>query len=115
MVRPCGRRKTFCLYPFLTDDEKGKHVQCDAGLAMQSILLSAVEQGLGGCIFASVKREELIKELDILEQYRVVYVLALGKPIEEVIVDDFSGSVKYWRDENQVHHVPKLRVEDLLI
>lgn len=100
----------------LTDDVKAKHLQCDAGLAMQSMLLGAVERGLGGCIFASVKREQLMIGLKIPEQYRIVYVLALGKPIEEVVVDDIdNGNVKYWRDEQQVHHVPKKRIEDLIL
>lgn len=100
----------------LTEDAKGKHVQCDAGLAMQSMLLGAVERGLGGCIFASVKRDQLMKDLKIPEQYRIVYVLALGKPVEEVVIDDMEkGNLRYWRDEQQVHHVPKKLIEDLML
>lgn len=100
----------------LTDDDKAAHVQCDAGLAMQSMLLGAVERGLGGCIFASVKREQLSKDLDIPEKYRIIYVMALGKPVEEVVIDDIiNGNVKYWRDQQQVHHVPKKLIEDMML
>jgi len=100
----------------LTDDAKGKHVQCDAGLAMQSMLLGAVDHGLGGCIFASIKRDQLRQDLDIPEQFRILYVLALGKPVEEVVVDDMKDdNVKYWRDANKVHHVPKKLLEDLML
>jgi len=43
-------------------------------------------------------------------------VLALGKPVENVIVEDLKNSdVKYWRDNNKNHHVPKRSINDLII
>lgn len=89
----------------------------DHGIAVQSILLTAVEQGFGGCIIASVNKEKLRTALDIPQQYDIIQVVALGKPKEIVMLDEMpeNGDVKYWRDEKSVHHVPKRKLEDIII
>lgn len=89
---------------------------CDDGIAAQSILLGATEDGFGGCIIYSVNRNKLRELLNLSEQYEIIQVLALGKPKEEVVLDEMKdGDVKYWRDENQVHHVPKRSLDELII
>ena len=68
-------------------------------------------------MFGSVKREKLAENLGIdTEKYSIDLVLALGKPVEEVKIVDLpeSGSTAYYRDENNVHYVPKRSVEDLI-
>lgn len=89
----------------------------DPGIAAQSILLGATENGLGGCMFGSVAREKLRKLLNIASQYDILYVLAIGRPIEKVQIENIvdNGDIKYWRDEKQVHHVPKRSLSDLII
>ena len=89
----------------------------DHGIAAQSILLGAVEKNLGGCILGNVKREELSKALQIPEQYEILVVIAIGKPKEVVVIKEINlgDDVKYWRDENQVHYVPKLKLVDVVI
>ena len=101
----------------LGDTEISKNAGVDHGIAAQSILLGAVEKGLGGCMLASVKRDELRMSLDIPEQYEILLVLALGKPREKVVMETLEpgGDVRYWRDEDQVHHVPKRRLEDIFV
>lgn len=100
----------------LGDSSISKDFGIDPGIVLQTILLSAVEDGLGGCIFASIKKQQLAENLDIPEQYQILYVLALGKPKETVIIDDIIGDdIKYWRDENQIHHVPKRTMDELII
>jgi nitroreductase len=89
---------------------------CDDGIAAQSMLLTAVEQGFGGCIIGSVQREKLRSTLNIPDQYKIIQVLALGKPAEEVVIHKASGGdIKYWRDEKGVHHVPKRGLDELII
>ena len=90
---------------------------CDDGIAAQSILLCAVENGFGGCIIGSVTREELARLLNIAERYRIIQVIALGKPKEKVLIEKMGsdGDIKYWRDEQQVHHVPKRALEDIIL
>jgi nitroreductase len=89
---------------------------CDDGIAAQSMLLTAVEEGFGGCIIGSVQRERLREILDIPEQYKIIQVLALGKPAEEVVIDELvNDDIKYWRDEKEVHHVPKRGLDELIV
>ena len=89
---------------------------CDDGIAMQSILLGAVEDGFGGCIIHSVNRKKLRDILNLSEQYEILYVLALGKPKEKVVLEEMKdGDVKYWRDEIQVHHVPKRGMDEIIL
>lgn len=89
----------------------------DEGIAGQSILLMAAEQGLGGCFLLNVKREELKKKLNLPKKYFIKMVIALGVPVEEVVIEEITkdGDVKYYRDENKVHHVPKIRLSDVLV
>lgn len=89
----------------------------DPGIAAQTLLLGAVEKGLGGCMLGSVNRVELTKLLNISDQFEILYVLALGKPIEKVVIEPLGadGDIKYWRDENQTHHVPKRALSDIIL
>jgi nitroreductase len=95
----------------------GKNLVHDQGIAAQTILLAATEIGLGGCMIYSVKRKELAEILNLPEFMDVVLVIALGVPIEKVVIESLPifGDVKYYRDENQVHHVPKRNLKDIVI
>jgi nitroreductase len=101
----------------VVDTEITKNYWCDPGIAAQNILLGATEKGLGGCIFASVKRDELRLALKIEEKYEILYVLAIGKPKEKVVLETVGseGDIKYWRDSQGVHHVPKKPLKDIII
>lgn len=101
----------------LGDATINKSFGCDHGIAAQSIMLSAAEKGLGGCLIGSVRRADLTAALNIPPQYEILLVLALGKPKEIVQVDEIdpNGDVKYWRDAQGVHHVPKRKLEDIIL
>jgi nitroreductase len=101
----------------LGDSRISPTILCDHGIAAQSILLGAAEKGLGGCIIASIKKEELRKEFDILEYLEILLVIALGKPLEEIRLEKVKddGDIKYWRDEQGVHHVPKRSLEEIIL
>ncbi len=94
-----------------------ERINCDHGIAAQSILLGATEKGLGGCIIASIKRDELRKTLSIPNHLQILLVLALGKPREKVVLEQVGadGNIEYWRDANGVHHVPKRALSDIVV
>ena len=89
----------------------------DAGLAMQNILLGAAEKELGACIITSIKRQPLQTALALDEAWHILYVIALGKPGEKVVIEPLQagGDIKYWRDADGVHHVPKRSLQDIII
>lgn len=99
------------------DTEVSPNPEIDAGIAVQSICLGAVERGLGCCIFGAVNRDRLRELFRIDPQYRILLVVAVGKPVEKVEVEPVgkSGDIRYWRDDEQVHHVPKRSLEEVLI
>lgn len=88
----------------------------DHGLAAQTILLGAVEQGLGGCMFASYNRQEIVEILDTPENLNPLIVIAIGKPKEKVVIENLRGidDIEYYRDSNEVHHVPKRSADELI-
>ncbi len=101
----------------LGDTEISKSFGYDPGIAAQSILLRANEIGLGGCIIGSIQRGELHKSLSIPSHYKILLVLALGKPKEKVVIEKVgkNGDIKYWRDSKDVHHVPKRSLDEIVI
>ncbi len=90
---------------------------CDLGLACQNILLGAVEKGLGGCIVASIGRDRAKAELTLPSHFEVLVAIALGKPRERVVTEPLGaqGDIKYYRDEDDVHHVPKRDLNDIFL
>lgn len=88
----------------------------DVGIAAGTILLGASEKELGGCMIASFKDERIREALSIPENFETKLVIALGKPVEDVVIEDMKDNdVKYWRDEERVHHVPKRSLDELIV
>lgn len=99
----------------LLDKQIAEKADTDAGIACQSILLSAVEKGFGGCILGAVQRDPIRRSFGIDERYEILYVIALGKPSERVQTEDLrDGDTRYYRTDDDVHHVPKRSGEELI-
>jgi len=101
----------------LGDTSISESAGCDHGIAAQTILLGAREKGLGGCMLGSIDRNALRDSLNIPSQLKILLVLAIGKPREQVVLETVGSdnSIRYWRDNEGVHHVPKRKLEDLII
>jgi nitroreductase len=109
--RPSAYVVIFC------DKNISKGPGCDHGIAAQSIMLGATEKGLGGCMIGAIDRKGMRQALRIPEHLEISLVLAIGKTKETVKVEPVGpdGDIKYWRDENDVHHVPKRALDDLIV
>jgi len=90
---------------------------CDHGIAAQSILLGAVEKGFGGCMLGAIERSKLKNALKIPTRYEILLVIAIGKPLEKVVLETKKRNrdIKYWRDKRTAHHVPKRRLNDIIL
>ncbi len=91
--------------------------QKDVGIVAQTILLAATEMGFGGCMIGNYNPKEVQKALELDDVYVPVLLIALGKPDEEIVLTEAvnGGSVKYYRDSDGVHYVPKRKLEDILL
>ena len=91
-----------------------KEAQFDLGIATQNLLLGAMEKGIGGCRIGafSPKLADIFK----LEKHQELsLVVALGYPAEQVVIETSTdGDIKYWRDENGLHHVPKRELSEIM-
>ncbi|SPD74022.1 conserved hypothetical protein [uncultured Desulfobacterium sp.] len=90
---------------------------CDHGIAAQSIMLGATEKGLGGCIIGAIRRQDLQHALSLPQYYEILLALAIGRPRETVVLETVrpDNDIRYWRDDNDAHHVPKRRLDDIII
>ncbi|HSV30869.1 MAG TPA: nitroreductase family protein [Atribacteraceae bacterium] len=89
----------------------------DPGIGCQSIVLGARERGLGACIFGAIDRRMLHSVLGLSERFDILYVIALGYPAETVVLENLGpdGDIRYWRDENGIHHVPKRSLAEIIV
>ncbi|MFO7767888.1 MAG: nitroreductase family protein [bacterium] len=91
---------------------------CDHGIAAWSMALGAAEKGLGTCIIGSLEVAGLREALEIPGHLRILLALGMGEPAEEIRLEDLQapgGDIRYWRDREGVHHVPKRPLEELVL
>ena len=91
-----------------------KWVHMDVGIAAQSMLLKAVEMGLGGICIGAFNKEKVTETFGL--PCEPVLILAIGKPAEKIeLVPVRAGEpLKYYR-ENGIHYVPKITADDLIL
>ncbi len=92
-------------------------LDCDLGIAAQTLMLAAAEKGLAGCMIGAIDRGALTRALVPPPGLKILLVIALGWPAESVVLETVGpdGDVRYWRDAEGAHHVPKRRLEDVVI
>lgn len=91
-------------------------VYYDIGLASQNIILIAGELGYGACIVMSYNKKAFEEILELPENYdsKAVIILGESKDIVKLIDSKDEEDTKYFI-ENGVHHVPKLKLDELII
>ena len=100
----------------LTVVEQKPIFMIDVGIVAQTMMLGAVEMGFGGCIIGSGNPSTIAEILHLPSHLVPALVLGLGVPAETVVLTEAqNGAVKYYRDENNVHYVPKRPLSELII
>ena len=89
----------------------------DHSIAATSIVFGAAEKDLACCILASIDKKKLCQSLNIPDSYEVLLVIALGKGKEKIQIEPLGiyGDIKYWRDQNGTHHVPKRSLDSIIL
>lgn len=89
--------------------------ELDVGAAVQNILLAAEEENIGTCWMGAIDREAIRKLFDIPDRYIIDTLVALGYKAESPVAEEENGSIKYYKDEKGVLHVPKRKLEDIVL
>ena len=95
-------------------EKENKVIDIDLGIAAQSMLLKAVEMGLGGIFILNFRTAAVQQALNLPSE--PIAIIAIGKPAEKIfLVPVHTGSdLNYYRKDG-IHYVPKLNADDLLI
>lgn len=96
--------------------KSNKMYEVEAGAAVTTMMIEAVEMGLGTCWLGAIQRDVIKKQLGLDENLDVVYLLALGYPKQiSQVIDMKDGNVKYYEDDKGIINVPKRALDDILI
>jgi nitroreductase len=99
----------------LGDRGLSRYMDWDCGIALQTILVSLTEKGLGACSIVSFDKNAVRDMFKVPDSLEIAVVIAIGKAKETVVIDDVKdGNIKYWRDEHNTHHVPKRRLDEMI-
>lgn len=101
----------------LAEKNSGKWTPFDAGIAAQTMQLAATSKGWGVCMLGSFNAEAVQSLLDIPEELEILLVLGVGVAQEKRVLASMpeSGSFAYWRDDAEVHYVPKRALADVIL
>ncbi|WP_228723389.1 nitroreductase family protein [Desulfosediminicola flagellatus] len=93
-----------------------KHAHFDLGIASQNILLGACEQHILGCRIGAFS-PEITRTFNIPDNLTLELIIALGEPKEKIVIEEAKdkNDIQYWRDTDQIHHVPKRPLKELLV
>ena len=112
---PEGERPTAYIVVLLNREVRETGGTHDAAAAIENMLLVAYEEGIGSCWLGSVDREKVKMILSIPANCEIDSVVALGYPNERPVLEEAQGSIRYWKGEKGVLHVPKRRLKDITL
>jgi nitroreductase len=98
----------------LVKDPKNPYYKYDVGFAVENIVLAAEAEGVGTCVLCNIDKERIQQMFKIPSSLSVDMVVAIGYKAEKSVVEELTESVKYWRDDKDVLHVPKRKLSDII-
>ncbi len=112
---PADKRPTSYIILLVRETELNPLNASDAAAAIENMILTAWNEGVGSCWIGSVLNRDLVRQqFGIPAGHHIFGVLALGYPAELPVVEVLKDSVKYWLDENDQLHVPKRRLSEIV-
>lgn len=111
---PAGEEPTAYVIVLVNKDIARDDYQLDAGAAIENLILTALEDGIGSCWLGAIDRERIREILHIDEDFEIESVIALGYPNENPVVETMKDSILYWKDEGGRLHVPKRSLDEVL-
>ena len=111
---PPSQAPTAYIVVLINREIKAPKYRYDVGFGVENMILTALEEGIGSCCFISIDRDRLRNNLNIPQKYLIDLIVALGYPNEAPVEEKLKESVKYWKDEHGVLHVPKRELKSIL-
>ncbi len=108
-----GHEPTAYVVPVVNLRVRRSGFDLDLGAAVENMILAAWSEGIGSCWIGALDAAAVGRAVGLPEDFRLTCVLALGYPAEAPLAEESAGSVKYWKDEAGVLHVPKKKLEDV--
>ena len=109
-----GREPTAYIIVLVNTNIKNAYVDFDVGAAVENILLGAFHFRIGCCWMGSINREKIRKLLEIPDYYTIKHVISLGYPDEDSVIEPYTGTFNYWKDNTGQTHVPKRALDDII-
>ncbi len=109
-----GQEPMAYIVVLVNTDVRKKNYEWDVGAAVENMILTALEKGIGSCWLVSIDKKKIMSILKVPGSYMIDAVLALGYPAETPIADEMKDSIKYWKDNKGQLHVPKRRFKDVI-
>jgi nitroreductase len=111
---PPGEEPTAYVVVLVNKDVARSDYQLDAGAAIENLILTALEQGIGSCWLGAIDRDSIREILGVSEDFEIESVVALGYPNETPVMEPMKNSIQYWKDQDGQLHVPKRSLEEVL-
>lgn len=89
--------------------------EADMGAAVASFILAAEEDGVGACWMGSIDYEKISELLELAPEQKLLCVVALGYKAEQPVAVEMDNDIKYYKDEHGVLHVPKRKLDEVLV
>lgn len=88
----------------------------DVGIVAQTLVLAAVNKGLGGCMIGNYSPQKVAEALGLPDHLNPVLIIAFGKPDENIVLLDApeGSNINYYRDSDDIHYVPKRTLDELI-
>lgn len=88
----------------------------DVGICAQTIVLGAMEKGIGACMIGSINKPAITEIFALPENIVPRLIIALGAPNEKIVLTEaVNGETGYYRDEFNTHYVPKRPLQEILL